>query len=47
MEILPWWSLLGPIRMLLVDVCRSLTGKGSLDTLLLRLLVLEELGSLG
>lgn len=36
-----------PMRMLLVDVCRSLTAKGSLDTLLLRLLVLEELGSLG
>lgn len=47
MEILPWCSLLGPMRMLLVDVWRSLMGKVSLDTLLLRLLVLEELGSLG
>lgn len=41
------WSLLGPMRMLLVEVWRSFTGRGSLDTLLLRLLVLEELGSLG
>lgn len=40
-------ALLVPIRMLLVEVWRSLTGGVSLDTLLLRLLVLEELGSLG
>lgn len=46
-EMLPWCSLLGPMRMLLVEVWRSLIGMGSLDKLLLRLLVLEELGSLG
>lgn len=40
-------ALHAPIRMLLVEVWHSFTGRISLETLLLRLLVLEELGSLG